>query len=131
MQPIKMKDAVVSIAGTDYGAEASSVILTPTTPTSTWKGLKPGAVYSSAGTPSWQLDMTIGVDWDETSSLARYLFEHVGEAVALQFRPKTGGAGLSAEVIAIPGAIGGAVDTDAEANVSLPLNGQPAFLAAS
>ncbi|WNM25242.1 hypothetical protein [Demequina capsici] len=130
MKPMKMKDALVSIAGTDYGAEASSVTLTPTTPVTTWKGLKPTATYSSAGNPTWALDMMVGTDWDDAASLARYLFEHVGEEVALEFRPKSGGAGITANVILIPGAIGGQVDTDSEASVSLPVTGQPTFTAA-
>lgn len=131
MQPIKMKDSVVSIAGTDHGGEASAVQMTPSTPVSTWKGLKPDAVHSSAGTTTWTCDMTIGVDWDDATSLSRYLFEHAGEKATLEFRPRTGGTGMSVEVILIPGAIGGSVDSDAEATVSLPATGQPTFLPAT
>ncbi len=129
-KPITMKDAVVSVAGTDYGAEASSVVITPNVNVTTWAGLKPTAVVRGIGTVEWNVNMSVGMDFNDATSLGRYLFEHQGEEVPLEFRPMSDGAGVSANVIVVPGSIGGNVNAVSESSVSLPVQGSPTFLAA-
>ena len=127
MQPLFLKDAVLTIAATNYEAEVSSVTFTPSTSISTWKGLTPGAVFTEAGLATWVADIVAAQDWDDPLSLGVYLFEHEGEEVACVFTPKNGGAGFAADIIVTPGAIGGAVDGFAESTVSLPVQGKPTY----
>jgi len=129
MTPLYMKDALVTIAGTPYEAECSNVTFTPSTSTTTWKGLTPDAVFTNTANATWTVDMTLAQDWDAISSLGLYLFEHEGEEVSLVFEPKNGGGGFTAQVVITPGAIGGAVDGFAESQVSLPVQGRPTYVA--
>jgi hypothetical protein len=124
-----MRDVLLTIASTNYQAELSSVAFTPSSSTTTWKGLTPTAVFNFATTATWTADLTFAVDWDTSTSLARYLFAHEGETQTIVFRPKgTGYSGMTANVIITPGAIGGSVDSVSEATVSLPIQGRPTFL---
>jgi len=82
------------------------------------------AVYSNIGTATWVADLTFAQDWNTADSLSAYLFENEGEEVTLTFEPINGVSGTwTATVIVAPGAVGGAVDSFAEATVSLPIQG--------
>lgn len=123
--PLYMKEALLSIAATDYAAEVSSVVFTPSSSVATWKGLAPGAVHTAGGLATWTCDITLAQDYDTAASFANYLFDNEGEEVVLTFEPKAGGATVTATVIIAAGAIGGAVDAFAEATVSLGVQGKP------
>ena len=127
MNPLFLKDAVLTIAATGYEAEVSSVTLTPSTSTVTWKGLTPEAVFTQTPNATWTCDLTFAQDWDLATSLGVYLFENEGEEVAMVFTPKSGGAGFAANVVITPGAVGGSVDSFAESTVSLPVQGKPTY----
>jgi hypothetical protein len=73
------------------------------------------------------VDIAYAQDWDTTGSLSQYLFANEGAEVTLTFEPVNGGASWSADVIIVPGAVGGAVDSFAVATVSLPVQGKPSF----
>jgi len=130
MTPLFLKDAVLTIAATGYEAEVSSATLTPSTSSTTWKGLTPEAVFTNTSNATWVLDLTYAQDYDDALSLGVYLFEHEGEEVAMNFVPKNGGAGFTANVVITPGAVGGAVDGFAESTVSLPVQGRPVYVPA-
>lgn len=120
MNPLYMRDSVLTIAGTDHAAQCSSIVFTPSPVSTTWKGLKPDALYTAAGTATWTLDATLAQDWDALTSFSLYLHEHEGESVTVTCEPKDGGASFEATVTIVPGAIGGAVDAFAESTVSMP-----------
>ena len=50
VQPIYLKDVLLTVASDEYSKHVSSVALTPSTSSATWKGLAPDAVYSNIGT---------------------------------------------------------------------------------
>lgn len=131
MTPLFMKDALLSIAATDYAAQVSSVAFTPSSSVATWKGLKPDSGHTAGGNATWTCDITLAQDYDDALSFANYLFENEGETVTITFEPKAGGATVTADVIISAGAIGGAVDAFAEATVSLGVNGKPAIAPAT
>ncbi len=121
VQPIYLKDVVLSVAGSDFEKHVSGVTFTPSVATATWKGLEPTAVFTNVGASTWMVDLAYAQDWETVGSLSAYLFANEGLEVTLSFTPVTGGGVWSASVIIVPGAVGGAVDSYAEATVSLPV----------
>ena len=131
VQPIYLKDVVLSVAGSDFEKHVSGVTFTPSVSSATWKGLEPTAVFTNVGSSSWTVDLEYAQDWDTTGSLSAYLFANEGTEVTLTFEPVAGGSSWSADVIIVPGAVGGAVDSYAVATVSLPVQGRPTFTPAA
>lgn len=131
VQPIYLKDVVLSVAGSDFEKHVSSVVFTPTVSTATWKGLEPTAVYSNIGSSTWTVDLSYAQDWETSGSLSAYLFANEGAEVSLTFTPVSGGGVWDADVIIAPGQVGGAVDSFAEATVSLPVQGKPSYTPAA
>lgn len=127
--PLYMKDAVLTIDGTDVAAECSEVIFSPSSSIATWKGLKPDATHTHASTATWVANIKYGQDWDNEDSLGHLLLASEGESKAAVFRPKTGGQAFYVTIILSPGAIGGAVDGFAESSVSLGMTGKPSLVA--
>lgn len=118
--PFIMGDATITIAGTDYAAQVSSAVFTPTSSIVTWKGLDPGSGVSFPTTATWTLDLTYAQDYTSDTTLASYLLAHEGETIAdVVFAPVAGGRTFTADITITPGAIGGAVDSVAEGTVSL------------
>lgn len=125
VEPLILKDCLLTIGANDYQASVSSAKFTPSGGVQTWKGLTPAAVYTSADTPTWTLDMKYIQDWDTPESLSNYLYAHEGETVSAVFEPKAGGATVSASIIITSGGIGGDVDAWGEESVSMGVQGKP------
>jgi hypothetical protein len=123
--PFVLKNATLKIAADNYEKHVSSVEFVPTASAVNWKGLTPTAVFTSIGSATWVANLGYAQDWQTEDSLARYLFEHEGEAVAVEFYPEAGGNGFGATLVVTPGSIGGAVDTVAVATVTLGVQGRP------
>jgi len=129
--PIYLKDCVLTVGGTDsFEKHVSNVTFTPSVSTATWKGLNPDAVFTNVGSSTWTVDLSFAQDWETTNSLSQYLFNNEGDEVTLTFEPISGSSSWTAQVILVPGAVGGAIDSFAEASVSLPVQGRPVFTAA-
>lgn len=127
VQPIYLKDCVLSVAGSDFEKAVSSASFTPSVATATFKGLEPTAVFTNVGSSTWMVDISYAQDWESAGSLSAYLYANEGAEVTLTFEPVAGGSSWSADVIIVPGAVGGAVDSYAVATVSLPVQGKPTF----
>lgn len=131
VNPLFLKDVVFSVGTDSYEKHVSSVVITPSTSTATYKGLNPDATFTNTGSPSWTVDISFVQDWETTNSLALYLFNNQGDTKTVTFKPQSGsGPSVEIDVIIIPGSIGGAVDSYAETTVSLPGQGQPAIIPA-
>jgi len=117
--PVYMRDARVSLGGTDYQMEVAAATITPANTATTWKGLSPAARYGAVGT-EWTVEITLGQDYDDAESLARYLLENAGTTVPVVVEPRAGGQGYTVNATLAPAAIGGTVETFAEGTVSLP-----------
>lgn len=128
MTPLFMKDAVLTIDSNNFQAEVSKVELTPSSSTSTWKGLTPAAVYTNTSAATWTAALTFAQDWDDPNSLSRFLFEHEGETFAAVFAPKAGGQAFTVNIVVTPGAIGGQVDAFSEGTVTLGVAGRPVYV---
>ena len=123
--PFVLKDAQFTVALDNYEAHTSQVEFVPSVQTLTWQGLTPPSQYSDVGPATWTCQVTLAQDYDEALSLATFLFDHEGEKIPMTFEPQAGGTGFTADVIITPGTIGGAVNTYAEATVTLGVQGKP------
>lgn len=129
--PLFLKDVTLSVGTDSYEKAVSSVTLTPSVTTATFKGLNPEAVFTEVGTPTWAADIAYAQDWTTVNSLSAYLFAHQGETVVMNFSPRNGsGPSFTVSVVIVSGAVGGAVDSFATTTVSLPVQGQPDLVAA-
>lgn len=130
VQPIYLKDVLLTVGTDGYAKHVSGVTFTPSVATATWKGLEPSAVFTNVGASTWMVQLDYAQDWNTADSLSAYLFENEGAEVTLTFQPVDGSSGTwAADVIIVPGAVGGAVDSYAVATVSLPVQGKPAYTA--
>lgn len=120
MEPLYMRNATLTIDGTDHAAQCSSIVFTPSPVSATWKGLKPDSQHTAAGFATWTCDVTAAQDWNAPTSLSVYLHDNEGESIAITCEPDDGGASFAATIILVPGAIGGSVDAFAEGTVSMP-----------
>lgn len=123
--PYVARHVKFTLDGTEYAAEVSDAQLVPSASVQTWQGLTPPSQYSDVGPATWQCNLTFAQDYDEALSLATFLFEHEGEVIPMEFEPQVGGASFTADVVVTPGLIGGAVNTYAEASVTLGVQGKP------
>jgi hypothetical protein len=130
--PFTFRDATVQIGTDNYEAAISKAEIVPTTATVVFKGVAPGASFTDVTEASWVANIEYAQDWSNPDSLANYLHEHAGETVDMTFVPKrgTGQPSVTAEVILVPGSIGGTVDQTAKGSVSLGVNGKPAIVPA-
>ena len=127
VQPIMLKDMVIQIGSDDFAAAVSSATITPTSSLTTWKGLKPESVHTFPAAPTYALSLEYAQDWAAVTSLSRYLFDHDGETITGVVLEPTSGVGTrwTFNLVIIPGAVGGAVDTVATATVELGITGKP------
>lgn len=131
VQPFQMGDCTFTVETDNYTAHVSQVEFTPSTTTTTWKGLTPSSIFQFAGRASWVCALSYAQDWTTEDSLSQYLHDHEGESVAVELVPVDGGPTVSATLTVVPGAIGGTVDQTAVATVSLPVSGKPVITPAA
>lgn len=128
VSPLYLKDVILTIDTDTYEKHVSSVTLTPSISTATFKGLDTDAVFTQASTASWTCELAYVQDWETADSLSAYLFNNAGSEVTMSFKPESAEGGtFSATVIIVPGAVGGTVDAYATSTVSLPVQGQPTY----
>lgn len=128
--PYIMRNAIITFGtpGDDYAAAVSSAVLTPSSGTAEFKGLKKEAVFTFPQATTWTLDLTFSQDWSSNTSLGAYLFANAGTVVPFTFDSDDLGNGhttWAGEVALVAGAVGGEVDAVADATVSLGVIGQP------
>lgn len=119
VQPLVLKDVEAIIGTDDFRKHLSGVTFTPTSSTTTWTGLGKNT-HTDASIATWVAALAYVQDWDSPASLSRYLYEHEGETVEIEFRPRSGeGPSFTANVTITPGAIGGTVNAFGTATVNL------------
>lgn len=123
--PLFMSNATLSVLADDYAAACSSITVTPAVTSVTFKGLKPTAVATFAGNPTWTLDIVHAQDLATATSLQNYLLANQGQTKSFIFEPIAGGKKVTVTAMIVPGEIGGAVETVATSTVSLPVIGVP------
>lgn len=129
VNPFILSDTTLKIAADNYETSVSSVEFQPSGGTVSWKGLSPAAVFTFPQSVTWACAIAFAQDWETEDSLSQYLFEHQGETVAIEFAPVRGGKSIYANIVIVPGSIGGAVDAVAASTVTLGVVGKPTFQA--
>ncbi|WP_157001433.1 hypothetical protein [Agromyces laixinhei] len=120
VNPLVLKDVVLSFGADSYEKHVSGVTFTPSSSTITWQGLTPDAKFTDVTAADWACQLDYVQDWDTADSLSQYLYENEGTEVAATFKPRSGsGPSFTAELVITPGAIGGVVNSYATTSVTL------------
>ncbi|KQQ22876.1 hypothetical protein ASF48_06990 [Rathayibacter sp. Leaf299] len=128
--PFVLRNLVLRVAADNFEKSVSGVTFTPATSSVTWQGGTPDASYTMPGTTTWSVTIDYAQDWAAATSLSRLLFDNDGVVKNIQFIPINGGPGFKADVILVPGPIGGAVGAAAAASVTLGVQGKPTAITA-
>ena len=123
MQPYVLKDAVLTIAADDFTAAISQAVFVPQAVWSWHDSL------ASTATPifervRWTCTLSYLQDLTD-GSLALYLIEHIAETKEIIFTPVAGGKSLRADVMIVPGQVGGVTNQLATATATMPLFDEP------
>lgn len=121
-----MNAANFTVAADDYSAAIDGVTFTPTTQSSTWRGIS-GNVRRGQAPSEWSL--TLGHAQDlAPEGLTRYLLDNDGQSKVVTFTPVEDGPSITATVIIAPGTIGGTAGPDtATGTATMAVDGKPAF----
>jgi hypothetical protein len=139
--PLFMRDVQLTLklsadavgAPVEYNCDVSLVEIIPTPGSDvTYSTLCPSGSYSSVGKTTYALHIVAAQDWDAADGLAAFLWDHDGELAAFTYQahgaatvPSAAEPGMTGEVRLIAGNYGGAVDTYAELDVTLPCSSKP------
>lgn len=135
LAPITLTDATLLIGADDYAVAVDRVEFVPQVD---YGFLDPPMGSAGAGDPivrssRWTCQVGYAQDLLTTDSMTRYLLGHIGERRAVVFMPHPGSGQplVGADVLIIPGRIGGAADDGTLTAVTeLPLFGSPVIAAA-
>ena len=121
VKPLVLKDVLLKIGADNYEQHVSSVKFVPASSTVQWQGLTPDASFSDVAAPTYTCVLEFVQDWETANSLSRYLWDNQGTTKAAEFVPIKGVGKLKvgANLVIVPGAIGGAVNTFATDSVTL------------
>jgi hypothetical protein len=129
--PQILKIITFSLAGTDFSDDVLDVEVVPTPGDIQAVTTLDGVTHQDIAAESWGLRIRAVIDWDTTRpGLASYLFSNKGTTVAFLFRDTTGAIsttkpGIGGNVRLVPISYGGTGNEYAEAEVVLPIDGDP------
>lgn len=124
--PYSLKTAQLDIDVDDFTAAVSGVLLTPTSSSTTWRGIG-GNVLTDQSISEWKVQIDAAQDL-APAGLQRYLLDHEGEKKTMVFTPTTAGPTVTVTVTLTPGQIGGAADGNVTTFTStMPADGKPVF----
>jgi len=141
--PLFMRDVTLTLkltSGTrlEFNCDVSTAEIIPTPGDEvTYSTLCPEGSYSSLGKTTYALHVVAAQRW-AADGLAAFLWANDGELAEFQYQahgasaaPSVDTPGMAGEVRLVAGAYGGAVDTWAELDVTLPCTTKPAMLTAA
>lgn len=118
--PLFLIDCEFEVGGTDYAGELSSIRFVTNSSQQEFRGLTPDAVYTASTTPTYVAEVGYAQDWETAGSFSNLLYDQAGETVAVTFKPKgSGTVSWTANLLLVPGDIGGDTNTFAESSVTL------------
>ncbi|MGX1931719.1 hypothetical protein [Microbacterium resistens] len=131
VKPIVLRNVLLTLGADGYQKHVSGVTFAPAGSVITFSGLTPDAQFSFPSTITWTCVLNYAQDWETPNSLSRFLFDNEGETIPAVFEPEAGGQGFTANIIVLPGAIGGDVNTVAVGSVTLGVQGRPKLASAT
>ncbi|RDV44139.1 hypothetical protein DOE76_13930 [Leifsonia sp. ku-ls] len=109
----------------NYSAALSSAAIQVDQGTVDWAGMAAGSSFTFPTTPKYSIPITYAQDWASDDSLSVYLWTNKGQTKNVTFAPKKGGRSWTATVIITSGNVGGALNSVADASVTLAVIGEP------
>lgn len=122
-----LRNATLTIEGTDYANQVTQVTLTPEQATQTLKTMVPDGIVQDVDTATWTCSMAGIQDYTDNQGLARFLTEMSGEQLDMVFTPKVGGVSATVTVVSKAVPFGGEQGTFTVFDIELPCVGAPVF----
>ncbi len=121
-----LRDALISIAGTEYQSQCKKARFVPAADTVNYPVLVPEGQISDVGNATWTLELA-GLQYYAAGGLTEYMNAHHGEEVVVVIAPKNEAAWpeYTATVVCMAQPIGGDVGQMAEFDTTLPVKGSP------
>lgn len=126
VQPLMLKNAVVTVASDDFTAAFTSVTFEPS-PEWEWVDVFLGPSVPVLSRVRWECRLGYLQDLTNLDSWTRFLTNNAGLSVDMTFTPQAFGEIIEATVMIVPGALGGSADEQLSAEVRLPLDGSPSL----
>lgn len=129
--PQLLKTIVLTLGGTDFSDDALDVEIVPAPGDVLRVTTLDGVTHQDTAAESWALRIRAIIDWDTVRpGLAHYLFANKGDAVTFVFADTTAALsttkpGMTGTCRLVPLPYGGAGNEYAEAEVLLPITGDP------
>lgn len=129
--PQILKTVIFTLGGTDFSDDALDVEVVPTPGDVQKVTTLDGVTHQDAQPESWSLRVRAVIDWDTVRpGLAYYLFNNKGDAVTFTAKDTTDANSTTKPLITgtctlVPLPYGGAGNVFAEAEVLLPIDGDP------
>lgn len=124
-----MRNASATFDTTEYKSQLTKAELVPSTETQQLKTLDPNTTHSDVDSASWTFDISGVQDWQVAQGLADFLHDNHGQVVEVVLQPKAGTGQRIAtfDVICMSPNFGGSQGEWALMELSLPVDGVPAF----
>ena len=124
LQPIMLKDATFTVAADDYTASITQALFVPQVEWG-WaeRMATPPVPYFIRA--RWVCQLGYVQDLSTPDALSRYLIAHAAQVRTIILTPKAGGSTVTADVMIVPGPIGGVPNQQLTATVVLPLFEEP------
>ena len=129
--PQLLKVITFSLAGTDFSDDVLDVEVVPSPGDIQTVRTLDGEKHQDTESETWSLRIRMIVDWDTVRpGLAYYLFNNKDDVVAFLFRDTTAALsttkpGIGGNVTLVPVSYGGNGNEYAEAEVLMPIDGDP------
>lgn len=124
-----LRDALVTVEGTEYANQCSKARLVPDVPIQTVRTLVPDGVVQDVDSAVWTFELSM-LQINATTGLARFLRESTpGDQLDIILAPKSGTGNRKATFVAlaIPTDFGGEQGGFAQSELTLPVLGAPVF----
>lgn len=124
LRPIGLRDAQLVVDGDDYTAGINEVSFDPSVE---WDFVP---TFAGAFAPrmvgvAWTVTLGMAQDFETAESLTLWLVANAGQRRTVTFAPRDGAATVTADVLVMPGRLGGPSAELLTSSVQLPLFGQP------
>jgi len=126
---VTIDEAAVTIDGVEYSDAISSAVLQATAAAQTWTPIN-GASQAKVPPPTWAVVLDLGQDYEELSLYHQLVTRH-GQRAVVKVEPAgtAGGASFTVDAtLVVPTQAGGAAQTIATAQSTLPVSGQPEII---
>lgn len=123
-----MRDSTVTIDSVEYNGQLNKVRFVPDTPMEQMPVLVPTGTITDISTTTWTCELG-GVQDNGSGSLGAALRAAAGTLMDVVFQPRvgTGQDKITASVMAMPIEFGGEQGSWRTFDITLPVDGQPAF----